>query len=371
MYFAPARWSSDRTMRAARISGVRSPVEMAQMSVPEIDDDDALVRIVASGVCRSDWHIWNGDWVWNGVAIPEWGVLGHEIGGVVEAVGRNVTRVKPGQRVTVPFHLSCGHCHYCTHGEQNRCEDGASSNGFAGSGGWAEYMRVPNANLNCVVLPDEVDELTAAALGCRYMTAWRAVRQQGAIRGGETAAVIGCGGVGLAAVEIAVCLGGEVIAVDVDDSKLALAKEIGARATINAKDMSAQAVGEAVRELTNGGRGADMAVDALGLQQTVNSGLFSLKKGGRLAQVGLTSQEDKGFVNIPLDVMVMKELQIIASQGNPHWAYADLLALVAKGRLKPQRLVTREIKLSEIGEVLHDMDTFKTTGYVIVTDLAR
>ena len=368
MYFSPVRWSSTQMMRVARASGIRSPIEISSMPVPEVSDDDALVRIVASGICRSDWHIWNGDWTWNGVSLPEGGVLGHEIGGIVEAVGTRVRSLKVGQRVTVPFHLACGHCMSCQRGHLNRCEDGASTNGLAGSGGWAEYMRVPSADLNCIPFPDEVNELTAAALGCRYMTAWHAVQGQGALEGGEIATIFGCGGVGLAAVEIAACLGGDVIAVDVDDAKLELARKIGARATVNARGLSPQAVGDAVRRLTPRDAGTDLAVDALGLQHTVNSALFSLKKGGRLAQVGLTSQEEKGMALIPLDLIVMKELKIIGSQGNPHWAYSNLLTLVAQGRLRPDRLISREVKLGDVESVLHDMDTYKTSGYVVITD---
>lgn len=115
----------------------------------------------------------------------------------------------------------------------NLCDDGAQLNLLPGSGGWAEYLRVPNADLDCIVLPDNVNELSAAALGCRYMTAWHAVHDQAAIRGAETSVVHGCGGVGLAAVEIAACLGGDVVAVDVDDAKLDLARALGARATLN------------------------------------------------------------------------------------------------------------------------------------------
>ena len=371
MPFAPTRWSANRTMRVAQATGVRSPISLATMPVPEIDEEDALVRIVASGICRSDWHIWNGDWVWNDISLPEGGVLGHEIGGVVEAVGGRCRSVKVGQRVTVPFHLSCGHCTYCRRGFQNRCEDGASSNLFAGAGGWAEYMRVPNADLNCIQLPDEVDELTAAALGCRYMTAWRAVHSQAAIQGGETIVVVGCGGVGLAAVEIAACLGGDVLAVDIDESKLELARKAGARAVVNAKGLGAEAVGQAVRALTQGGRGADISVDALGLEQTANSALYSLKKGGRHAHVGLTSQEERGMARIHLDRIVINELRIIGSVGNPQWSYEGLLGLVSQGRLRPKQLVSREVSLGQVDAVLHDMDTFKTSGYVVITDFTK
>ena len=371
MPFAPTRWSASRTMRVAQAAGVRSPISLSTMPVPEIEEDDALVRIVASGICRSDWHLWNGDWVWNGIGLPGAGVLGHEIGGVVEAVGKRCRSVKVGQRVTVPFHLSCGLCAYCHRGFQNRCEDGASSNLFDGAGGWAEYMRVPNADLNCIELPEEVDELTAAALGCRYMTAWRAVHGQGAIQGGEIAVIVGCGGVGLAAVEIAACLGGDVIAVDIDDNKLDFARKAGARAAVNARGLSPEAVGDAVRALTPGTRGADLSVDALGLEHTANSALYSLKKGGRHAQVGLTSQEERGMARIHLDRIVMNELRIVGSVGNPHWAYDNLLTLVSQQRLRPKMLISREVSLGQVDSVLHDMDTFRTSGYVVITDFTK
>lgn len=371
MFFESVRWSPNQKMLVAQATGVRSPVKVMSVPVPEIGPEDALVRIQASGICRSDWHIWNGDWGWFGVVMPEGGVLGHEIGGVVEKVGSRVTTIKVGQRVTVPFHLACGKCPSCQRGHMNRCDDGASTNGTNGSGGWAEYMRVPGADLNCIPLPNEVSTLTAAALGCRYMTGWHAVHDQGALLGGETAAIFGCGGVGMAAIEVAVCLGGDVIAVDVDDAKLAQARQLGARATINAKGLSSEQVGQAVKDLTVAGAGADMTVDALGLQHTVLAGVYSLRKGGRLAQVGLTSQAEKGMASVPVDQIVSRELRIVGSVGNPHWGYQQLLTLVAQGRLRPERLISKEIKLSEVEAILHDMDTFKTTGYVVITDFAN
>jgi len=370
MPFAPTRWSSSRTMCAAQISGPRSPVIVARMPVPEIDEEDALVRIEKSGICRSDWHLWNGDWSWFGVDLPERHVLGHEIGGIVEAVGRRCAAVKVGQRVTVPFHLSCGHCASCRHGRQNLCEDGANSNLYAGTGGWAEYMRVPNADLNCIGVPDNVDLLTAAALGCRYMTAWHGVHDQVAVKGGESATIIGCGGVGLAAVEIASCLGAEVIAVDIDESKLEWARRVGARATINSVGLNPEEVAAEVAKLTPLGRGSDVSVDALGLEQTATAAVLSLNRGGRHAQIGLTSQAEKGYARLPLDVIVIKELQIRGSVGNPQWAYEGLLRMVSQGRLHPENLVSRKVALSEVESILHQMDDFKTSGYVVIDNMA-
>jgi threonine dehydrogenase-like Zn-dependent dehydrogenase len=329
-----------------------------------------VIRVVASGICRSDWHIWDGHWTWIGVDLKPGTVLGHEVGGVVESVGSRVRSVKVGDRVTVPWHLSCGHCSCCQRGLQNLCEDGAQSNLLPGSGGWAEFMRVPNADLNCIVLPENVSELSAAALGCRYMTAWHGVHDQGAVKGGETVAIFGSGGVGLAAVEIAHCLGADVIAIDVDDEKLALAKELGARGTLNVRNMKPERVGEAIAKMTPGDRGVDVSVDALGLQHTVHSAILSLAKGGRLAQIGLTSAEEQGMATIPLDLMVGKELTLVGSAGNPHWSYDALLKLVAQGRLRPERLVTREVKLSDTQSVMNQFASYNTKGYVVITDFS-
>lgn len=367
MFEAPKAWST-RTMRAAQAAGIRGRITVNDVQIPELEPDDTLVRVIASGICRSDWHLWNGDWDWLGLKLTPGAVLGHEIGGIVEAVGSNVRSVRPGQRVTVPFNLACGHCHHCSRGEQNICDNAAYPHFIPGSGGWAEYVRVPNANLNCVPLPDGVDETTAAALGCRYMTAWRAVQSRGALKGGETVAVFGCGGVGQAAIEIAVALGGRVIAIDVDEAKLARAKHIGAGHGINARGMSPEKVGEAVRRVTDRDAGADLAVEGLGSLATVHAALHSLRKGGRLAQVGLTSQEDRGVVAIPLDMVVFKELDIRGSSGNPQSQYDELLGLVAAGRLNPTALVSRTIALDQVELVLHDMDSFRTNGYVIITD---
>lgn len=360
--------ANSESMRAAVTTGVRSPIVVQQIPIPKIGPDDALVRVVASGICRSDWHVWNGDWGWLGIKMSS--VLGHEIGGVVEAVGANVRHTKVGMRVTIPFTLSCGACPNCRKGAQNLCDFQEEPSTREGSGGWAQYMCAPNADMNCVPLPDGVDELSAAALGCRFMTAWRAVVSQGALRSGETIAIFGCGGVGLAAIEIAAVAGGRVIAIDVDDQKLSKAKEFGADVGINVRGLSAPEAAEKVRAVTEGNRGVDLSIDALGSSPTMLGALRCLKKGGRLSQVGLTSQEDKGEIAIPTDLLVCNEWQIRGSLGNPVSGYHDLLSLVARGKLSPTRLVSECVKLSEVPRVLDDMDNFKTRGFVIITDFS-
>lgn len=355
-----------KTMRVAQTAGTRQAVQVAEAPVAELGEEDALIRVVASGICRSDWHLWNGDWTWVGMRLPQPAVLGHEMGGVIEAVGSGVKHVRPGMRVTVPFNLACGYCPYCRDGRQNLCDNAAFPMMMPGSGGWAQYSRIPTADLNCIPLPDGVDELAAAALGCRYMTAWRGMRARGGVRGGEIAVVLGCGGVGLAAVAIGVALGARVIAVDTQPEKLARAKELGAEQALQADGKEPRAFAKEIKQAT-GGVGADLAVDALGSSATLLPGLLALRKGGRVAQIGLTSQEDKGQVTIPVDIMVNKELSIVGSLGNPHSGYPELLNLVAAGRLNPTALVSRQVGLEDVDGVLHDMDGFETTGYVVIT----
>jgi D-arabinose 1-dehydrogenase-like Zn-dependent alcohol dehydrogenase len=357
--------SLPKTMRAAVMTAVREPLEIQDVLLPELEPEDALVKIVASGICRSDWHLWNGDWKWF-MKLPQPAVLGHEMGGYVAAVGSSVKRVQVGQRVTVPFNLACGHCPYCHAGHQNRCDFMGVPQLTPGGGGWAEYARVPTADLNCIALPDEVDELSAAALGCRYMTAWRAVRDRGGVKAGETVAVFGCGGVGLAAIEICAALGAIPVAVDIDDTKLIQARSLGARYAVSAKGHTAETLAAEVRKAL-GGLGPHAALDALGGSRTSLPAIMSLRKGGRLVVVGLTGQEDEGKVAFPADEIVNKELSIIGSVGNPHSSFPELLDLVAIGRLKPSALVSRKVTLADVSGVLVEMDRYATSGYVIIT----
>ena len=353
------------TMKAAVMVGVREPLEIREIPLPEPGPEDALIRVTASGICRSDWHLWNGDWNWF-VETPRTTVLGHEIGGVVAAVGRSVKRLKVGQRVTVPFNLACGHCPYCHSGEQNRCDNMRTPHLIPGGGGWAQYSRIPGADLNVVPLPDEVDELSAAALGCRYMTAWRAVRDRGAVRGGEFVAVVGCGGVGLAAIEICSALGGIPVAVDIDEEKLARAGTLGAAYAISAKGLSPGQTAQKIRDVT-GSVGMHVAIDALGGSRTALPAIHSLRKGGRFVQVGLTGEEDKGRVSFPADDIVNNELSVIGSFGNPQSSFPELLALVGSRRLNPGAMVSRQVGLEDTGSVLAEMDRFATSGYVVIT----
>jgi propanol-preferring alcohol dehydrogenase len=355
------------TMRAVQVEQLRKPMEVREIPIPEIGDEDVLVRITASGICRTDWHVWNGDWTWAGLNLPIPITLGHEIGGVVERVGAGVTRLKPGMRVCVPFNYADGDCPYCRKGMQNLCDNAAWGFTTPGSGGFAQYARVPNADLNCIELPENVTEKDAAALGCRYMTSYRAVRSRARVQAGETVVVVGAGGVGLSAVQIAAATGGLVIAIDTKESALRSAERAGARHVINSADLSPEDVRESVTKLV-GSKGAEVAIDAMGGQNTTLTALHTLAKGGRLCVAGLTTQDDQGQIQIPIDQMVFNEWSLVGTLGNPHSQYPDLLKLVDSGTLQPSKLISEEISLSDVQSVFDRIPSFETEGFVVVTD---
>ncbi len=348
-------------MRAALVTAFRQPLDFRDnLPMPTPGPDDVVIRVEACGVCRSDWHLWQEDFTWAGIALPLPALLGHEFGGVVEDVGAAVRTLKRGDRITVPFHLACGECGYCYTGRSNICQ----ALGFYGlqqRGGFGEYVVVPRADVNAVQLPDAVDMLSAAALGCRFMTAYHGLVDEANVRPGEWVVVFGIGGLGLAAVQIASALGCRVIGVSRDPAKLAQAREQGAVATVEAGDAAAGQV----KELTGGG--ADVSVDAFGGAKTILPALMSLRKGGRHVQVGLTGKADQGMVSVPIDAMVFQELQLLGSVGCPTTSYPGLLSLVAAGQLNPSRLVTETIDASDITRVFDEMSDYKTRGFHVIT----
>lgn len=353
-------------MRAVQMDDFRKRLVVRDVPIPEIGDEDALIRVTASGICRTDWHVWNGDWTWIGLHAPLPTTLGHEIGGVVERLGSKVSALPVGTRVTVPFNFACGGCRYCRKGLQNLCDNWAWPF-LIGSGGFADYVRVPNANLNCIPLPGEVSDLDAAVLGCRYMTAYRQVRTRAAVRAGETVTVVGLGGVGLAAAEIASALGAQVIAVDKQPDRLAEATKLGAMEVIDSENLSPDEVGQRVRAV-NGGLGSEVSIDAIGVNDATLAALESLRKGGRLATVGLTTRGEDGKLTIPIDEIVANELSISGSLGNPHGDYPELLAMIQNGKLAPRQHVRREVGFDDVQGVFDVLPDFGTRGYVVITD---
>lgn len=344
-------------MRALQFQQFAGPLEVVDIAEPEPPAHGAVIRVEATGVCHSDWHGWQGNDP--DVTLPH--VPGHEFAGVVHAVGPLVRRWRGGERVTAPFVCGCGTCAMCVRGDQQVCER-QTQPGFTHDGSFAEQVIVHHADVNLVGLPDGLDATGAAALGCRFATAYRAVVQQGRPAPGQWVAVHGCGGVGLSAVMVAVAAGARVVAVDISPTALALAADLGAEICINPSelvtagtadwdDVSAAAdhIGAVVRDATHGG--AQISLDAVGSLTTCAASVHSLARRGRHIQVGLLPPA-QGIPPVPMDRLIGHELQIVGSHGMAAHTYPPMLAAVRADRLRPDRLVTRRIDLDAVPDAL-------------------
>ncbi|CAH1678965.1 Alcohol dehydrogenase [Hyphomicrobiales bacterium] len=343
-------------MKAVVYEAFGQAPELRILPDPTPEPHSVIIKVEATGLCRSDWHGWVGHDP--DIRLPH--VPGHELAGVIAAVGRSVVRFREGDRVTVPFVAGCGHCPQCHSGNQQVC-DSQFQPGFTHWGSFAEYVRIDRADLNLVRLPEEIDFATAASLGCRFVTSFRAVVDQGKVSAGQWVAVHGCGGVGLSAIMIANALGANVVAVDISDDKLRLAREVGAAVTINAKTQPD--VVAAVRDATGGG--AHVSLDALGHPQTCFNSVANLRKRGKHIQVGLLLAE-QATPPIPMAQVIAHELEILGSHGMQAHRYGAMLDMISAGKLTPQQLVGRRIDLAEAIPALMAMDRFEGTGVTII-----
>jgi len=340
-------------VRALLFESFAGPLSVREVAAPDPEPGGVVVQVRASGICRSDWHAWQGHDP--DVVLPH--VPGHELAGTVAAVGPGVRNWQVGDRVTVPFVNACGRCAQCAAGEHQVCTRQRQP-GFTHWGSLAEFVALDAADVNLVAVPEELDLATAAALGCRYATAFRAVAQVGRVRAGEWVAVHGCGGVGLSAVQIAVAAGARVVAVDVAPGALELARGLGAEHTVD----GGGDVPAAVSGLTGGG--AHLSLDALGAPVTCANSVRSLRPRGRHVQVGLLPPE-QGRAEVPMDRVIALELQVLGSHGMAAHAYPELLGLIAAGRLDPARLVTRELALDDAPAALAEIG--RQPGIAVVT----
>jgi len=344
-------------MKAAVFTQFRTPLSISEVPDPEVPDDGVVLSVDATGICRSDWHGWQGHDP--DIRLPH--VPGHELAGTIVEVGKNIRNWKRDDRVTMPFVAGCGHCEPCLTGNQQVC-DNQFQPGFTHWGSFAEFVAIHYADMNLVRLPDTMDSVTAASLGCRFATAFRALEAQAKVRAGEWVAVHGCGGVGLSAIMIAASMGARIIAVDVQDDKLAMARQFGADIVINAREVPD--VISAIRDATDGG--AQVSMDALGSRQTCFNSIACLAKRGRHVQVGLMLA-DQRHPEVPMDLVVARELEIYGSHGIQAHRYGVLLGMVASGRLHPERLVTGRLSLAQGIDFLQKMGQFPGMGINVIT----
>jgi alcohol dehydrogenase len=343
-------------VRAVYYETFRGPVAIQNLPDPTPTPDGVVIRVRASGLCRSDWHGWMGHDA--DIRLPH--VPGHELAGLVESVGAEVRCWQPGDRVTLPFVCGCGSCPQCASGNHQVC-DHQFQPGFTHWGSFAEYVAIRYADLNLVRLPESVDFVTSASLGCRFATSFRAVIDQGRIARDQWLAVHGCGGVGLSAIMIGQAMGARVIAVDIDDAKLDLARNIGAAACINAT--ASHDVVAATRELSGGG--AHVSIDAVGSPVTCFNSIAGLRKRGRHVQVGLLAPDERN-ARIPTGLVVANELEILGSHGMQAHRYPQMLEMMAAGSLQPQKLIGQTIGLEEAPAALVAMDRFAEVGVTVI-----
>ncbi|MBK6592607.1 MAG: zinc-dependent alcohol dehydrogenase family protein [Burkholderiales bacterium] len=345
-------------MKAIVYEAFSAPPQLNTVPDPTPEAHGVVVKVQATGVCRSDWHGWVGHDT--DIVLPH--VPGHELAGIVEAVGKDVSQWRVGDRVTVPFVGGCGACPECHSGNQQVCEKQFQP-GFTHWGSFAEYVSIHKADLNLVALPETLDFATAASLGCRFVTSFRAVVDQGKTSAGQWVAVHGCGGVGLSAIMIANAVGANVVAIDISDEKLAMARAMGAVATVNATKVAN--VVEAVTEITKGG--VHVSLDALGHPTTCFNSISNLRRRGKHIQVGLMLAENSTPA-IPMSKVIAHELEILGSHGMQAHRYGAMLDMVQAGKLAPEKLIGKRISLEQSIDALMNMDKFEVAGVTVVTE---
>jgi D-arabinose 1-dehydrogenase-like Zn-dependent alcohol dehydrogenase len=342
-------------VRAVVFEEFGRPAGVREVDDPRPPPGGVVVRVEATGLCRSDWHGWMGHD--DAIALPH--VPGHEFAGQVVAVGSGVGRWRGGERVTAPFVCACGRCPACARGDQQVCEE-QEQPGFTYWGSFADLVVVHRADVNLVPLPDAMAYPTAAALGCRFATAYRAVVAQGRVRAGEWVAVHGCGGAGLSAVMIAAAAGARVVAVDPSPRARQLAYDVGAAVCL-APDRTARDTAAAVREAAGGG--AHLSLDALGSQVTCTASVEGLRARGRHVQVGLLPQDG---VTVPMGRVLALELELLGSHGMAAHAYPEMMRQVAAGALRPDLLVGSVIGLEQAPAALAALSEGSPAGITVI-----
>ena len=339
-------------MKAIYFTEFKGTLSVVDISIPVPTNAGVVIKVEATGLCRSDWHAWMGHD--SDIVLPH--VPGHEFAGVISSIGSSISKFAVGDRVTVPFVCGCGKCTYCLRGDAQVCPT-QTQPGFTGFGSFAEYVAIDNADFNLINIPSEVSFATAAALGCRFATAYRGLIKRAKLKAGEKVVIYGCGGVGLSAVMIAKAQGAIVYAVDINDEALEVAASLGAQ-TINSRAT------DPVEFLQNLG-GAEVAVDALGSEVTAGASVLSLARGGRHLQLGLLLTPS-GLTAMPMARVIAWELNLLGSHGMAACDYPEMLALVASGALDPSLLVKREVGIEEGAIALANLDSQGAAGITII-----
>ncbi|MDR1186600.1 MAG: zinc-binding dehydrogenase [Bifidobacteriaceae bacterium] len=362
-------------MRAQVLPEPGQALELTTLRDPEPGPGEVLVKVAACGVCHSDLHVMRGD-----IAFPTPGVLGHEMSGTVVALGAGVTNVGVGDPVATTFIMPCGDCPSCWRGQEELCEKFFGLNRLKGHlyddrtrlfypdgrpvamysmAGLAELSVVPATDV--FRLPEGLALPEAAVLGCAFFTAFGAVRTTAELAVGETVAVIGTGGVGLAAIQIARAVGaGRIVAVDIADDKLEAARAAGATDVVNSAALDATA---AVKDLTSGG--ADAVIEAVGRGSTIVQGVAMVREGGRVVPVGLAGPS--ATAAIPITHLVRRKVRVLGSFGaRPRIDMPVVLGLAASGAIDFEAAVTRRYSLEDAWQAYQDLAAGQIVGRALI-----
>jgi 6-hydroxycyclohex-1-ene-1-carbonyl-CoA dehydrogenase len=339
-------------MRAAVFHGAGRPLEVTEVPTPQPGPGEVLVRVAGCGLCHTDLHYLD-----HGVKTfkPPPLILGHEAAGTVAALGPGVERRAVGDRVLIPAVLSCGRCRYCRQGRENLC-DQMTMLGNNVDGAYAEYVVVPAAEL--VPVPGELPLERACVIADAVSTPYHAVTRRGRVRPGEMVAVVGCGGVGLNVVQCAHVAGAQVIAVDLNDQRLEMARTLGAAETVNPKAVAR--VDKWIRERSGGG--VDVAFEAIGSPATIQLAYSLLRRGGRLCVIGYSAED----VALSAARLMYFELEVVGSLGCGAGEYPEILALVQAGRLRLEPIVSGTLPLEHINQGLDRLRRGEGVRWVIV-----
>ncbi|MEL6688880.1 MAG: alcohol dehydrogenase catalytic domain-containing protein [Pseudomonadota bacterium] len=343
-------------MRAAVVREFKEDLSIETVADPECPANGVVLEVAACGVCRSDYHGWTG----GHPKVQNGSILGHEYCGTVVEAGAQ-SKHKVGDRLIAPFILACGSCPSCQTGVSNACADQIVP-GFGTPGAYAEYVAVPFDH-NLVHLPETMTPALAAGLGCRVTTAWHALTDRAAVAAGEWVAVHGTGGIGLSVLLLAKMLGCQVVVVDVVDEKLEHAVCHGADATVNA---AREDVAEAIREITKGG--AQVSIEALGIEQTTNASIDCLATLGRHVQVGMPSGD--GLMTVNMRGIYTKQLSFYGTRGMPSWKYPRLLDMIERGEVDISPMVAREVTLEGASAELRAMSGPTSPGTAVITEFS-
>jgi propanol-preferring alcohol dehydrogenase len=339
------------SMRAMVLERFGEPLHLRELPIPEPGPGQVLVKVAACGLCGSDLEISAGKL--QGPRVPL--IMGHEPAGTVAEVGAGVTNVQPGDHVVVALYVTCGRCVYCRTNRDNLCINLVGRPGFELDGAFAEYFVIPARNL--FPISPSVPLEKVAAMSDAVATSWHAVRRQAQVVPGQTVVLLGVGGLGIHATQIAKLSGARAIALDVVADKLAMAQQFGADLGLSTKDGD---VAARVRDLTNG-LGADAVLDFVASPETVRLGLNMLKRDGVMVLVGLVP--GRPFTIDPQE-MVLSEARVVGSRTSSKQDLVEAIRLVEEGKITP--VVSQRYSLEEVNEALDALRRGQAVGRIVV-----